>query len=57
MFDIYFFKRFSGTIPGRVPHRSSQLFPASRYGQFLHTAFAHDVDKDWVLLVNHEPQT
>ena len=46
-FDVYFFKHFTGTIPGDVPHRSSQLFQALRYRQFLHIAFVHVVDKDW----------
>ena len=45
------------SIPGRVLSRSSQLFQASKYGQFLHIAFVHDVDKDRETLPNHEPQT
>ena len=56
-FDVYFFKHFTGTIPGNVPHRSSQLFQALRYRQFLRLAFVHDVDKDWGTLANSEPQT
>ena len=34
-FDVYFFKHFTGTIPGDVPHRSSQLSQALGYRQFL----------------------
>ena len=34
--------------------RSSQLFQASIYRQFLHIAFVHDDDKD---KANSEPQT
>ena len=56
-FDVYFFKHFTGTIPGDVPHRSFQLFQASRHGQFLHIAFVHDVDKDSGTLASREPQT
>ena len=56
-FDVYSFKHFRGTIPGNVSHRSSQLFQALRYRQFLHVAFVHDVDKDWGTLANSEPQT
>ena len=39
-------KQPTGTIPGNVSHRSSQLFQALSYTQFLHIAFVHDVDKD-----------
>ena len=53
-FDVYFFKQFTGTIPGDVPHRSSQRVQASRYKQFLHIPFVHDVDKDWGRLANSE---
>ena len=56
-FDVSFFRHSTGTIPGDDPHRSSQLFQASRYKQFLHIAFVHDVDKDWGTLANIEPQT
>ena len=56
-FDVYFFKHFTGTIPGDVPHRSSHLFLALRYRQFLHIAFVHDVDKNRGTLANSEPQT
>ena len=56
-YDVYIFKQLAGTIPGDVPHRSSQLFQASRYRQFLHIAFVHDVDEDWGTLANSEPQT
>ena len=56
-FDVYFFRQLTGTIPGDVPHQSSQLFQASRYRQFLQIAFVHDVDKDWGTLANSEPQT
>ena len=56
-FDVYFFKHFTGTIPGDGPHRSFQLFQASRYRQFLHIAFVRDVDKDWGTLANSVPQT
>ena len=52
-----FFKQLTGTIPGGVPHRSGHLFQASRYRQFLHIAFVHDVDKDWGTLANSELQT
>ena len=45
-FVVYFFKHFTGTIPGNVPHPSSQLFQALRFRQFLHIAFVHDVDED-----------
>ena len=45
-FDVYFFKHFTGTISGDIPHRSSQLFQASRHRQFLHIAFEHNVNKD-----------
>ena len=44
-FEVYFFKQLAGTIPGDVSHRSSQLFQASSYRQFLHLAFVHDVDE------------
>ena len=57
MFDVYFFKSLTGTLPGDVPHRSKLLLQASRYRQFLHIDFVHDVDKDRWTLVNHEPQT
>ena len=56
-FDVYFFKQLTGTIPGDVPNRSSQLFQASRYRQFLHIDVVHDVDKDWKTIANSEPQT
>ena len=56
-FDIHFFKQLTGTILGNVPHRSSQLFQASGYRQFLLVAFVRDVDKDWGTLANSEPQT
>ena len=45
------------SITGRVIPRSSQRFEASRYRQFLHIAFVHDVDKDSGTLANSEPQT
>ena len=54
-FDVYVFKQLTGTIPGNVSHRSSQLFQVSRYKQFLHIVFVHDVDKDWGTLANSEP--
>ena len=57
MFDVYFSKQLTGTIPGDVPHRSSQFFQASRFRQFLHIAFVHVVDTDWGTLANSEPQT
>ena len=50
-----FFKQITGTIPGDVPHRSFQLFQASRYRQFLHIALAHDVNTDKGTLANSEP--
>ena len=56
-FEVYFFKQLRGTTPGYVPHRSSQLFQASRYRQFLQIAFVHDFDKDWGTLANSEPLT
>ena len=43
--------------PGGYPHRSILLFQASRNRQFLHIAFARDVDIDSGKLVNREPQT
>ena len=56
-FDVDFFKQLTGTVPGDVSRRSSQLFQASRYRQFLHIAFAHDVNIDSGTLVSREPQT
>ena len=56
-FDVDFFKPLTGTVPGDVPRRSFPLFQASRYRQFLHIAFARDVDIDCGTLVSHEPQT
>ena len=56
-FDIYFFKQLTGTIHSDVPHRSSQLFQASRYRQVLHIASLNDDDKDGGTLANSEPQT
>ena len=46
-FDVYFFRQLTGTIPGDVPHQSSQLFDIT---------FVHDVEKDWATLVNNESQ-
>ena len=45
------------SIPGVYPRRSILLFQASRHGQFLHIAFARDVDIDSGTLVSREPQT
>ena len=45
------------SIPAGYPRRSVLLFQASRHGQFLHIAFARDVDIDSGTLVNREPQT
>ena len=56
-FDIYVFKQLTGTIPGNVSHRSSQLFQALRYRQLLHIAFVRDDGKDWGTLAISEPQT
>ena len=53
----FFPNKIRVSIPGRVPHRSSQLFQASRYRQFLHIAFVRDADKDWGTLAKSEPQT
>ena len=38
--------RLRVSIPGGYPRRSIPLFQALRDGQFLHIAFARDVDKD-----------
>ena len=51
------FSGSKGTIYGDVPARSSQVFQASRYRQFLHIAFVYDVDKDNGMLANSEPET
>ena len=56
-FDVDFFKQLTGTVPGDVSRRSILLFQALRYRQFLHIAFARDVDIDCGTLVSHEPQT
>ena len=45
-FLIYYFEQIQVSIPGSVPHRSIQIFQASKYRQFLHIAFVHDGDKD-----------
>ena len=45
------------SIPGVYPGRSILLFQASRHRQFLHIAFARDVDIDSGTLVSREPQT
>ena len=45
-FDVNVFKQLTGIIPGNVSHRSSQLFQASKYRQFLHTALVRDVNTD-----------
>ena len=42
------------SFPGGYPHRSILLFQASRHRQFLHIAFARDVDIDSGTLVNRE---
>ena len=52
-----FFKQLTGTVPGDVSRRSILLFQALRHGQFLHIAFARDVDIDCGKLLSHEPQT
>ena len=56
-FDVESFKQLTGTVPGDVSRRSILLFQASRHGQFLHIAFARDVDIDSGTLVSREPQT
>ena len=56
-FGAYSVKQPTGTLPGDVPHRSSQLIQASRFTQFLHIAFLHDVEKDRWTLANSEPET
>ena len=52
---------FSSSLQGPFlvtsPVDLANLFQASRYRQFLHIAFVHDVNKDWGTLVNSEPQT
>ena len=55
-FHVKLFSRLRVSIPGRYPRRSILLFQASRHGQFLHIAFAHDVNIDSGTLVNREPQ-
>ena len=45
------------SIPGGYPRRSILLFQALCHGQFLHKAFARDVDIDSGTLVSREPQT
>ena len=47
----------SVNISESISHRSILLFQASRYRQFLHIAFARDVDIDCGTLVSREPQT
>ena len=56
-FRVEFFSRLRVSIPGGYPRRSILLFQALRHGQFLHIAFARDVDIDCGTLVSHEPQT
>ena len=46
-----------GSIPDGYSRRSIQLFQALRRGQFLHIAFARDVDIDCGTLVTREPKT
>ena len=55
-FHVELFSRLRVSIPGGYARRSSQLFQASRHGQFLHIAFARDVDIDSGTLevVNHK---
>ena len=52
---------FSSSLQGpflvMFSRRSIQLFQALRYRQFLHIAFARDVDIDCGTLVSREPQT
>ena len=56
-FLLYYFKQIRVSIPDKVSPRSSQIFQASRYRQFLRIASVHDDDKDRGTLVTSEPQT
>ena len=44
------------SIPGGLARRSILLFQASGHGQFLHIAFAREIDIDSRTLVSREPQ-